>query len=117
MTDIASAAREAETVRKATADELRALASVLARAFLDDPVFSWMLPDESRRLETQERAFELWLRKLFFDQGESYTTDGVAGAAIWELPANGRSARPNSFGCFPRWRASSAAGCRAPCAR
>lgn len=86
MTDVAAAVREAETVRKADERELPALASVLARAFVDDPVFSWLLPDESRRLETEERVFGLFLRKLYFRQGESYTTDGVAGAAIWELP-------------------------------
>lgn len=86
MTEIAAAVREAETVRKAVDRELPALASVLARAFFDDPVFSWMLPDELRRLEIEERMFGVFLRELFFDQGETYTTDGVAGAAVWELP-------------------------------
>jgi GNAT superfamily N-acetyltransferase len=90
MADIADAVREAEAVRKADANELPVLASVLARAFFDDPVFVWMLPDASRRLETQERFFALVLRELFLSQEESYTTDGFAGVAVWELPAHPR---------------------------
>ncbi len=86
MADIAQAVREAETVRKASADEASPLASVLARAFFDDPVFVWMLPDDSRRLEIQERFFGVMLRKVLLAQGESYTTAGRAGAAAWELP-------------------------------
>ena len=37
MIDLAQAAREAATVRKATPRELDILAAVLARAFYDDP--------------------------------------------------------------------------------
>jgi ribosomal protein S18 acetylase RimI-like enzyme len=86
VTDIKAASQEAEAVRKATEDEIPGLASILARAFYDDPVFSWLLPDEGRRLATQERLFSLLLRRLMFRQGESYTTDGLAGTAIWESP-------------------------------
>jgi GNAT superfamily N-acetyltransferase len=86
MTDIAAAAREAGTVRKATADELPRLASVLARAFYDDPAIQWVLPDEARRMDMEERVFGLWLRKLWLPQDECYATEGVVGVAVWELP-------------------------------
>ena len=90
VTDTAAGASEPEAVRKATDGELPGLASVLARAFCEDPVFSWLLPDGRGRLEIEERLFGLWLRRLFFRQGESYTTDRLAGTAIWQLPAQWR---------------------------
>ena len=45
MTDIAGAAHEARTVRKARPDELGRLAAVLASAFYDDPPIRWVLKD------------------------------------------------------------------------
>jgi GNAT superfamily N-acetyltransferase len=86
MTDIAAAAREAGTVRKARADEVPRLAAALASAFYDDPAFQWVLPDDARRMDIEERAFALWLRKLWLPQDECYTTEGVVGVAVWELP-------------------------------
>jgi ribosomal protein S18 acetylase RimI-like enzyme len=84
--DIAAAVREAGTVRKATSDEAGQLATVLAHAFYDDPQIAWLVSDESRRMKILDRGFGLFLRKLWFAQDECYTTDGVAGAVVWELP-------------------------------
>jgi ribosomal protein S18 acetylase RimI-like enzyme len=33
-----------------------------------------------------ERGFGLYLRKLWLPQEECYTTDGIVGTAVWELP-------------------------------
>src|SRR5260370_36105767 len=87
MPDIAAAVREAGTVRKATRDESARLATVLARAFYDDPQFAWVVTDESRRMKILERGFDLFLRKLWFAQDECYTTDSIAGVAAREHPA------------------------------
>jgi GNAT superfamily N-acetyltransferase len=84
--DIASAAQEAGTVRKVAEDELPQVAEVLAQAFYDDPQFAWIVPDDARRLDILERAFLLFLRRIWFAQDESYTTAGVVGAAVWERP-------------------------------
>src|SRR3954468_24517686 len=84
--DIATAAQEAGTVRKAGADDLQGVATTLAQAFDDDPQFGWIIPDDSRRMEILERGFALFMRRIWLAQDESYTTDGVVGAAIWELP-------------------------------
>lgn len=81
-----AAIHEVGPVRKARAGELQQIAAVLARAFYDDPPTRWGFPDDSRRLNQLERSFLLYLKKLWFAQDESYTTDGVVGAAIWELP-------------------------------
>ena len=86
MVDIASGVQEAGTVRRAARDETQRLAATLARAFDSDPQMQWVLPDDSRRVPIAERGFELYLRRLWFDQDECYTTDGVAGVAIWNLP-------------------------------
>src|SRR5436190_12983727 len=84
--DIATAVQEAGTVRKVAEPELPRVAATLAQAFHDDPQFVWIVPDESRRAAILERAFLLFLRRLWFAQDESYTTDGVVGAAVWERP-------------------------------
>ena len=84
--DVAAAAQEAATVRKARPDEWARLAAVLARAFYDDPVFCWGLPDDSTRASMAERGFRLLLRRIWLEQDECYTTGAFAGAAVWELP-------------------------------
>ena len=84
--DIAAAAQEAGTVRKATEDEIPRIAAALAQAFYDDPQFVWIIPDDARRLRILERVFELFHRRAWLEQDEAYTTDSVVGAAIWERP-------------------------------
>jgi ribosomal protein S18 acetylase RimI-like enzyme len=86
MVDIATGVQEAGTVRKAARNESARLAATLARAFDGDPQMQWVLPDKARRMPIAERGFDLYLRKLWFAQDECYTTDGIAGAAIWNSP-------------------------------
>ena len=62
MIDLARAAHEAATVRKAKPHELDSLA-VLARIFYDDPVFRWDINDDGRRLRLLQRGFRLHLRR------------------------------------------------------
>ena len=73
-------------MRKATAGEVPALAAALGRAFYDDPPTRWVFPDDGLREELMRRSLELYLRRLWFRQDETYTTDSIAGTAIWELP-------------------------------
>jgi len=86
MVDIARATDEARSVRKANAGEAERLATVLARAFVDDPQMVWIFTDDARRLDFLQRGFAVFLRKLYLDHEETYTTDSVAGACIWEPP-------------------------------
>ncbi len=69
-------------VRRATADDAPALAQVLARAFQDDPVMSWVCPDARRREEHGRRFFGARLRRLLPHE-EVWTTDDLGGAALW----------------------------------
>lgn len=72
-------------VRKAQPADASALGRVLARAFDDDPVMSWMFPRDDRRPQALERFFAIRTRQLI-DQEQIYTTDDVAGGALWTLP-------------------------------
>ena len=44
-------------MRPATAGDVKALATVMARAFYDDPPFIWMAPDPATRLQRLRRFF------------------------------------------------------------
>ena len=67
-----------------------ALARVLARAFLAEPSTAWLLPDEQSRLQRLERSFTAYLRHIYLPLGHCYTTDRVAGGAIWAPPGRWR---------------------------
>jgi len=73
-------------IREAVPDERRQVVEALAEGFYDDPLMTWMLPDDARRLEQIERSFDLWTRRLYFPRGAVYTTDDFAGGACWLAP-------------------------------
>ena len=77
---------EAHRVRKAAPADLAPLAKAMAAAFYDDPVASWLLRDDARRLRQLERGFTLFLRRLYLPAGECHTTEHVAGGALWLPP-------------------------------
>jgi GNAT superfamily N-acetyltransferase len=73
-------------VRKASTIDVPRLATALAKAFHEDPVFVWLFPNDTERLRRSERGFALYLRKMFLPQGESYAADDCRGAALWLPP-------------------------------
>lgn len=74
-------------VRKAQPAQAPALAETLARAFQDDPLFSWLFPDPSRRLSVSRRGFDLYLRRVWLQHEETYAVgDPAVGACVWEPP-------------------------------
>lgn len=68
-------------VRKATKDDIPALKGILARAFEDDPVTTWMLGSDPGDLARFYEIYELRPRLA-----ETYTTEDLSGAAIWTAP-------------------------------
>ena len=74
------------TVRKATAADVPRLAEALARAFADDPMTSWVFPDDRARAARSERMFRVQLTKISLRHNEVYTTDDVVAGAIWAPP-------------------------------
>jgi ribosomal protein S18 acetylase RimI-like enzyme len=77
------------SVRKATPADAPRLAQALASAFQDDPVITWIFPDEQRRRRVLPAFMEFRLRKLAFPHDEVWMTAGGAAAAVW-LPPPGR---------------------------
>src|ERR1700761_5204257 len=55
---------ERNPLRKATPADLGALAGALADAFHDDPVFSWLIPDERHRRARLRRFYTIELRHV-----------------------------------------------------
>lgn len=86
MVDLAAASEQAATVHPAGQDQAGPIAEALARAFYDDPVFSWVLRDDPRRMRPLRSGFELFLRRVWLDEHETYTTAAAVGAAVWEPP-------------------------------
>jgi GNAT superfamily N-acetyltransferase len=86
MVEMAAAHREAASVRKGEVVEAAAMAGVLARGFFDDPVFTWVLHGDPRRMNVLRRGFELFLRRVWLAEQETYTTPATAGVAVWEPP-------------------------------
>jgi GNAT superfamily N-acetyltransferase len=77
------------TVRNAQKSDVRQMARVLAKAFYDDPVTSWMLPDGGSRLTALTRAFAPLTRIHFLPRAGSEVgvRDGTVGAAtLWDPP-------------------------------
>lgn len=62
------------------------LCEVLARAFFDDPVATHLLPSDRRRPGGLRAFFRVQLRKDLLPYGGVYTTEDLAGAALWAPP-------------------------------
>lgn len=72
-------------VHKAEPAHLPELATTLARAFDDDPLMTWLFPDEEPRRRKLPRFFRSLLRaSLPF--GEVYRGDDGRSVAIWNPP-------------------------------
>ena len=75
-----------DTVRKVGGTESVSLAGVMARAFESDPMCVHLLPDQGRRLPGLERAFRMFLRRIYLPQQECYTVGDISGGALWLPP-------------------------------
>ncbi|MGO9341632.1 MAG: GNAT family N-acetyltransferase [Acidimicrobiales bacterium] len=77
-------------VRVATAQDIDAIATSLARAFEDDPVWTFLIPDPGRRLKRLFRYFVTAMRLQHIPHSTSYTDSVRAGAALWDPPGHWR---------------------------
>jgi GNAT superfamily N-acetyltransferase len=84
---VASGRPSAPEVRPATNADRLALSAVLARAFIDDPVWTWIFPDSSSSLRRLELTFRGYLSDTM-RQGTVFTTPGLEGAALWKPPGH-----------------------------
>ena len=72
-------------IRKATEQDIPAMADMLARAFHEDPIVDWVFRDEQVRPKYTRRFFAGRARVLI-GQREIYTADDGAAAAMWARP-------------------------------
>jgi ribosomal protein S18 acetylase RimI-like enzyme len=63
--------------------------AVLTKAFMDDPMYSYIFPDSYEREESLGRLWQALVNYTMV-YGEIYTTPEVAGVACWLSPGNTR---------------------------
>lgn len=76
-------------VRPAHKADVKQLAAVLGRAFYDDPVMVWMLPETARREQALGRMFATMTRHHFLPGGGSEValrSGTIGAAALWDPP-------------------------------
>jgi ribosomal protein S18 acetylase RimI-like enzyme len=75
----------AEVALRLPAQQARQAAEVLARAFLNDPMSRYLVPDEAKRARLLPIFFSIQVRYCL-RYGEVYGTRGLDGAACWLSP-------------------------------
>lgn len=88
-------------VRRATEAEIPAMAAVLARAFARDPFFSYLAGDAPERNLRMRMGWAGILRHASAGLRETWTTNDVAGVAIWLPPGRGASSFLDSLRMVP----------------
>lgn len=89
-TSPASSVSREPLVRRANRSDVKTLVEVLGRAFDDDPVPNFLFSTDRRRRHGLRRFFNIQLRHMYLDDGEVWTTDDTAGAAMWAPPGKPR---------------------------
>lgn len=90
--DAASVSLIDRGLRRASMEDVQRLRTVLAEAFLEDPVLSWLMPNDATRDARLRRYFGIELRHYTLPRGCVWTTDDLAGAALslppkaWRAP-------------------------------
>lgn len=75
--------------RPARRTDIPALGRVLARAFHEDPVFRWLVPDARRRAAATPAFFAAVARHHFFDGGGvevAVSENRIGAATLWDPP-------------------------------
>lgn len=82
----ATAPTESPRVRRATAADIPAMAAVLTHAFAHDPFYSFLVGDAPERSGRMRDGWEGILRFASARLAETYTTEDLAGVALWLPP-------------------------------
>jgi GNAT superfamily N-acetyltransferase len=98
-------------LRRATAEDIPRLRTVLADAFYDDPVLGWLMPDAEKRRARLRRFFGIELRHMALPHGHVWTTSDMSGAALsmppgrWRAPLRATLLEGRAFGAHLGWAA------------
>ena len=91
-------------VRPARREDVPALSATLGKAFFDDPVMAWMLPDPEVRRRRLHRLFTALTRYHHLSRGGvevSLAGDHVGGAALWDPPGQWRQTTGEQLRAVP----------------
>jgi GNAT superfamily N-acetyltransferase len=83
-------------VRPTARADVRELSAVLARAFYDDPVMTWMLPADKARAKALPRMFAMLTRHHFLSRQASEVAsraETIGAATLWDPPGQRKSSR------------------------
>jgi GNAT superfamily N-acetyltransferase len=89
--------------------DVRDVARTLARAFHDDPVMTWMLPDAAARAKKLSRLFALLIRHHHLSTGGSEVARdpganngaAIGAAALWDPPDRWRHTQREQLRTIP----------------
>jgi ribosomal protein S18 acetylase RimI-like enzyme len=76
-------------VRPAQKADVRALSATLGRAFYDDPIMKWLLPEDRLRAKGLPRMFAVLTRRQYLARGAvevAMSGSDVGAATLWEPP-------------------------------
>ncbi|MGV0745720.1 GNAT family N-acetyltransferase [Mycolicibacterium sp. XJ870] len=91
-------------VRPARKSDVRRLAAVLGRAFYDDPVMQWVLPDDARRSKGLPKLFAAITRHHFLrgTAAEVASRGGeISAAALWDAPGRWKQTQLEELRMLP----------------
>jgi GNAT superfamily N-acetyltransferase len=90
--------------RPAIRADVGTLSKTLGRAFFDDPVMRWMLPDAELRRRKLHKLFEALTRHHHLARGGVEVApdgSGIGGAALWDPPGGWRQTRLEELRATP----------------
>ena len=93
-------------VRPSRKTDVRAVSRTLGRAFYEDPVMRWMLPDDAQRATGLPRTFAAITRRHFLAGGgvEVATNgSGVGAATLWDPPGRWKQSRLEGLLMMPSY--------------
>lgn len=73
-------------IRRMTIADIDSVARALARAFENDPHFSWIVRNDGVRLRRLELAFATFIRRMWLPQDGGHVHEQGIGAALWMPP-------------------------------
>jgi GNAT superfamily N-acetyltransferase len=90
--------------RAAGKADIRELTATLSRAFYDDPVSTWILPDDNARSKHLARVFAAMTRHHHFGYGGvevACNGAGIGAAALWDPPNHWQETRRAELAMTP----------------
>ena len=91
-------------LRLATVEDVQRLKTVMAEAFMEDPVIGWLMPKDATRRARLRRFFAIELRHVALPRGRVWTTGDLGGAALslppgaWRVPLHATLLEGTAFG-------------------